>query len=391
MKFGGELNLHMIEPGNRAPVSPQSVVKPVSIDRETGLETALYADYKADLGPRLTARAGLRLSTFMALGPETVHLYNPQFSKEQNTITDSLIFKPGRLIRAYADPEVRLSLNYLLSGSASLKINYNRTSQYLHLLTNTTSISPTDTWKMSDYHTKPQKGDQLAAGLFLDIAGNDYELSVDGYWKWLKNLIDYKGGARLTMNDKIEQDLIPAEGRSWGVEVMLKKNRGKLKSTLNYTWSNVRLRSTSDLPSETVNGGAFYPASYDRPHDLNLQLNWLYSRRVNWSMNLVYSTGRPVTYPVTWYNHNGIPVIYYSDRNSYRLPDYFRWDLSMNIYSNLKASRLFRPSWNISLYNVTGRENIYSAFFRIENGKIQGYTLSVFGRTIPTVSYRIDF
>ena len=391
MKFGGELNLHLIEPGNRAPTSPRSVVKPLNIDRETGLETALYADYKADLGPRLTARAGLRLSTFLALGPETVHLYNPLFSKEQNNIIDSLVFKPGSIIRSYADPEVRLSVNYLLSGSASLKVNYNRTSQYLHLLTNTTSISPTDTWKMSDYHTKPQKGDQVAAGLFLDIAGNDYELSVDGYLKWLRNLIDYKGGTRLTMNDRTEQDLIPAEGRSWGVEVMLKKNRGKLKSTLNYTWSNVRLRSTSDLSSETVNGGAWYPASYDRPHDLNLQLNWLYSRRVNWSMNLIYSTGRPVTYPVTWYSHNGIPVIYYSDRNSYRLPDYFRWDLSMNIYSNLKASRLFRPSWNISLYNVTGRENIYSAFFRIEHGKIQGYTLSVFGRTIPTVSYRIDF
>lgn len=391
MKFGGEVNLHLINPGTRTPVPPLSVVKIMKIDRETGVESALYADYKADIGARLTARAGVRLSSFMALGPGTVYLYNPLYSKAQNTLIDSLNYGAGSIMRTYAAPEVRLSLNYLLPGATSLKLNYNRTSQYLHLLTNTTSISPTDTWKMSDYHTGPQKGDQLAAGLFFGIAGNDYELSLDGYYKWLKNLIDYKGGARLTMNDRIEQAIIPAEGRSYGVEIMLKKNRGKLKSTLNYTWSNVRLRSTSELGPEMINDGAYYPASYDRPHDLNLQVNYLFSRRVDWSMNLVYSTGRPVTYPVTWYDHGGIPVIYYSDRNQYRLPDYFRWDISMNIYSSLKASRLFRPSWNISLYNLTGRENIYSVFFRIEHGKIRGYALSIFGRTIPTVSYRIDF
>lgn len=172
---------------------------------------------------------------------------------------------------------------------------------------------------------------------------------------------------------------------------MLRKNAGKLKSTLNYTWSNVRLRSTGLFSSEIINGGNFYPASYDRPHDLSLQVNWLWSRRLSWSTNLVYSTGRPVTYPITWYNHDGLQVIYYSDRNQYRLPDYIRWDLSMSIYGSLKASKLFRSTWNISLYNVTGRENVYSVFFRIENGKIQGYALSVFGRTIPTVTYRVDF
>jgi len=391
MKVGGEANLHLIDPGTITPLSPLSVAKPRTLDRETGVESALYADYKADFGSRLTARAGVRLSSLMALGPSTVYLYNPLFSKEQNTIIDSVKHGAGSVIRTYAAPEIRLSINYLLSGEASLKVNYNRTCQYLHLMTNTTAISPTDTWKMSDYHTRPQKGDQVAAGFFFDLSDNDYELSVDGYYKWLHDLIDYKGGARLTMNKMIEQDIIPAEGRSYGIEIMFRKNRGKLKSTLNYTWSNVRLRSTSQLPTEVINDGDFYPAAYDRPHDFSLQFNWLYSRRLNMSMNLVYSTGRPVTYPVTWYDHDGIPVIYYSDRNQYRLPDYFRWDVSMNIYSNLKASRLFRPSWNISLYNVTGRENIYSAFFRIENGKVQGYTLSIFGRTIPTVSYRIDF
>lgn len=391
LKFGGEANLHLIDPGTRTPTSPLSVIRPLRIDREAGVETALYADYKADLGARLTARAGLRLSSFLALGPGTVYRYNPLFSKEPGSLTDSVKYRAGSVMKAYASPEVRLSLNYLLTTDISLKLNYNRTCQYLHLLSNTTAISPTDTWKMSDYHIRPQKGDQVAAGLFFDIAGNKYEISLDGYYKWLHNLIDYKGGARLTMNQLIEQDIIPAEGRSYGVEFMLKKNVGKLKSTLNYTWSNVRLRSTGKFSSEIINGGSFYPASYDRPHDLSLQVNWLWSRRLSWSTNLVYSTGRPVTYPVTWYNHDGLQVIYYSDRNQYRLPDYIRWDLSMSIYGSLKASRLFRSTWNISLYNVTGRENVYSVFFRIENGKIRGYALSVFGRTIPTVTYRVDF
>ena len=304
------------------------------------MKSALYADYKADLGGRLTARAGFRLSSFLALGPETVYLYNPLFSKEMNTITDSIKYGPGSIIKAYAGPEARLSLNYRVSGESSVKINYNRTYQYLHLLSNTISISPTDTWKMSDYHIRPQYGDQVAAGFYVDILDNDYELSVDGYYKWLHNLIDYKGGASLTMNELIEQDLIPAEGKAYGVEVMLKKNRGKLKTTLNYTLSAIRLRSTGIFDEETINSGAYYPANYDRPHDLNLQLSYLYSRRINWSMNFVYSTGRPVTYPVTWYLHDGVTVIHYSERNQYRLPDYFRWDFSMNIYSNLKASRI---------------------------------------------------
>lgn len=391
MQFGGESSLHLISPGTRIAVPPLSVIQNKTIDTETGLETALYADYKADLGGRLTARAGLRMSSFLALGPETVYLYNPLFSKEMNTIVDSIKYRPGSIIKAYAGPEARLSLNFRVTGGSSVKINYNRTYQYLHLLSNTIAISPTDIWKMSDYHTRPQHGDQVAAGFYLDILDNDYELSADGYYKWLHNLIDYKGGASLTMNDMIEQDLILAEGRAYGVEIMLKKNRGKLKTTLNYAWSRVLLRSTGSFDSEIINAGAYYPANYDRPHDMNLQFSYLYSRRINWSMNFVYSTGRPVTYPVTWYLHDGVTVIHYSDRNQYRLPDYFRWDFSMNIYSNLKASKTFRPSWNISVYNVTGRENIYSVYFRIENGKIQGYSLSVFGRTIPTISYRIDF
>jgi len=308
-----------------------------------------------------------------------------------NTIVDSIYFDPGSIIKAYAGPEARLSLNYRLSGGSSLKVNYNRTYQYLHLLSNTISVSPTDTWKMSDYHIKPQYGDQVAAGIYFDILDNDYELSVDGYYKWLHNMIDYKGGAVLTMNELIEQDLIPTEGKAYGVEVMLKKNRGKFKTTLNYTWSRVLLRSTGSFDSEIINTGAYYPANYDRPHDFNLQFSYLYSRRINWSMSFVYTTGRPVTYPVTWYMHDGVNVIHYSDRNQYRLPDYFRWDISMNLYSNLKASKTFRPSWNISVYNVTGRENIYSVYFRMENGRIQGYSLSIFGTTIPTISYRIDF
>lgn len=390
-KFGGETNYHTINPGRRTPIPPLSVVRSIEIDRETGLESAVYADYKADINYRLTARAGIRLSTFLALGPEKVYLYNPLFSKEINTITDSLSFRSGSIIKAYAGPEARLSLNYRISGESALKVNYSRTYQYLHLLSNTMAISPTDTWKMSDYHTRPQSGDQLAAGIYLEILDNDYELSVDGYYKWLHNLIDYKGGAVLTLNRMIEQDLIPARGKAYGMELMLKKNRGKLKMTLNYTWSRVMLRSTGEFGPEIINMGEYYPANYDRPHDLNLQMNWLYSRRMSWSMNLVYATGRPVTYPVTWYSHSGVPVIHYSDRNQYRLPDYFRWDVSLNIYSNLKAERLFRPSWSISMYNLTGRENVYSAFFRIENGKIQGYTLSVFGRMIPTLSYKIDF
>lgn len=391
LKFGGESNLHIINPGKRTPLPPLSVVQADEIDRETGLETAFYADYKADIAYGLTARAGLRLSTFLVLGPETVHLYNPQFSKDLNTIIDSVRYGPGSIIKAYAGPEIRLSLNYRMSGGSSLKINYNRTYQYLHLLSNTVAISPTDTWKMSDYYTRPQSGDQVAAGLYLEILDNDYELSLDGYYKWLHNLIDYKGGVVMTMNDMIEQDLIPAEGRAYGTELMLKKNKGKLKMTLNYTWSSVKLRSTGKFDSEIINRGEYYPANYDRPHNLSLQLNWLYSRRVNMSTNFVYSTGRPVTYPVTWYMHDGAMLIYYSDRNQYRLPDYIRWDVSMNIYSNLKARKLLRPSWNLSVYNVLGRENIYSSFFRIENGKLQGYTISVFSRAIPTLSYRIDF
>jgi hypothetical protein len=258
-------------------------------------------------------------------------------------------------------------------------------------LSNTTSIAPTDTWKLSDYYVKPEIGDQYAAGYYLEFPSRKIEISAEIYYKTIKNMVDFKGGTNLIMNQNIERDIINVTGKAYGLELMLKRSMGKLNWSMSYTYSRILVRSITEFASDEINGGKWFPASYDKPNDVSLMFNYFISRRINFSLNYTYSTGRPITYPVVLYENNNMILVDYSDRNQYRIPDYSRLDISAKFSGNLKAHKLANPAWTFSVFNLLGRENVYSMYFETIGYKVYGYKLSVFARAIPTVTYSFDF
>jgi hypothetical protein len=309
----------------------------------------------------------------------------------QSTVTDTLNIKRGNFYKTYAGPEYRISLNIKLTDYSSVKLNYNRTRQYLHLLSNTTSISPTDTWKLSDYYIKPQVGDQYAVGYYLEIPSRKLEISAEAYYKQIKNMIDFKGGTYLIMNKHLERDIINVAGKAYGLEFMVKRSLGKLNLSMSYAYSRILVRSRTKFNSDAINGGNWFPASYDKPNDFSLMLSYLMSRRISCSVNYTYNTGRPITYPVALYENNNLILVQYSDRNKYRIPDYSRLDLSLRFSGSLRSHKIANPAWTFSVFNVLGRENVYSTYFKSTGKTVVGYRLSIFARAIPTVTYSFDF
>jgi hypothetical protein len=220
---------------------------------------------------------------------------------------------------------------------------------------------------------------------------NKIEASAEIYYKKIDNMIDFKGGTDLIMNEYIERDLINVHGRAYGLELLLKKPEGRIRWSISYTYSRVLIRSKGSFDEELINSGNWFPANFDKPHDLIVIFNYLYSRRVSFSANYNFTSGRPVTYPVSSYTIGDIVLTHYSERNKYRLPDYSRLDLSVRVSGDLKSKRIAHPYWIFSVYNVTGRQNVYSVFFKNVRNAVRGYYLSVFGRPIPSVSFNFDF
>jgi hypothetical protein len=234
-------------------------------------------------------------------------------------------------------------------------------------------------------------GDQLAAGYYAILNKNKIELSAEVYFKKMQNMVDFKGGTNLIMNQFIERDLINVYGRSYGLELLLKKPEGRIRWSVGYTYSRVFLRSKGSNDEELINSGNWFPAGFDKPHDLVFSINCIYSRRVNLAANYTFSSGRPVTYPLSAYKIGNIVINHYSDRNEYRIPDYSRVDLSIRLSGTLKSKKIAHPYWMFSVYNVLGRSNVYSAFFRSVNNTVRGYYLSIFARPIPSISFNFDF
>ena len=207
----------------------------------------------------------------------------------------------------------------------------------------------------------------------------------------MRNLVDFRSGASLILNDNIEQDVINTQGKAYGIELMAKKTEGKLNGWISYTYSRSLFRTNPEELGEMVNRGKFYPSNFDQPHDIMFAGNFEFTKRINTSINANYSTGRPITLPIAKFYYNGSERVYYSDRNAYRIPDYFRVDLSFNIEGNHKVRKLAHASWSMGVYNLLGRANPYSVYFSPENGTIQGYKLSIFARPIPFITYNFKF
>ena len=255
------------------------------------------------------------------------------------------------------------------------------------MLTNTIALSPTDKWKLVDNYIKPMSGEQYSAGFFSNSKNNKYEFSTEFYYKNVNRLVEYKDGANLIVNAVPETDVLQGKLGAYGVELMMKKKRGRINGWINYTYSRATVLVNGIGPEEKINLGKAYPANYDKPHALNFVFNYDFSHTFSIATNVVYATGRPITYPTGVYYQNSIPIINYSARNEYRIPDYFRMDLSINMEGNLRAKKRKHSSWSFSVYNLFGRDNPYSIYFKQEKGIIKGYKLSIFGSPIFSLSY----
>ena len=345
-----------------------------------------------DITSKLTASLGIRYSLFSALGPRTYNTYaEGELPSTLNTTGSET--KDGNL-KTYHGPEFRAGLRYAFTDDFSVKAGVNTMRQYIHKVSNTMVMSPTDTWKLSDMYIEPQTGTQYSLGFYKNFMGGDLEASVEGYYKTIDHYLDYRSGAQLLMNDHLETEVLPTEGRAYGVEFILKRPKGKLNGWISYTYSRTELRQSDPRIARPVNDGEWYPAEYDKPHDFKLVGNYQFTQRYSTSFNVDYSTGRPQTMPVSqYYDHTiGATTFSFSERNGIRIPDYFRVDLSFNIKPTHRLTAKTHTFFTIGVYNLLGRKNVYSIYFQNEGDEgMKGYKMSIFGAPIPYASFNVKF
>jgi len=391
INYGLSSKLYLVAPGRVDPLGDNSIVRPLDIQNEKGWESAIFVSDNYTINEKFSVDIGLRYSFYAALGKSSQPIYEEGVPKNSASLLEIKEFGNNEFIKTYGGPEARVSARYFLAPTFSVKAAYNNTFQYIHTLTNNTTVSPTDTWKLSDNNIKPQRANQVSLGFFKNFDENRYELSLEGYYKRLNNILDYKVGAQLLLNESIETEVLQGEGKAYGVELLLKKNEGKLNGWLGYTYSRSFIQLASEFPEEQINGGAYFPSNFDKPHDVSLVTNYKFTKRFSFSANFVYQTGRPVTFPIGAYRLNGAEYALYSDRNQFRIPDFYRLDLSFNVEGNHKIKKFAHSFWNVSVYNVLGRNNPFSVFFVTEDGALKAYQSSIFAIPIPTITYNFKF
>lgn len=367
LSYGLSLTALAIDPGKYAKESPESIVDPFTIDRENGIEGAIFIGDEYSLSPSLSFYGGLRYSFFSG-------------------------GKDG-LEANYYGPEPRLSVNLKATATSSLKLGYNRMRQYVHFISNTTSATPIDLWKLSNTAIKPQVADQITFGYFRNFRTNMYETSAEVFYKNTTDLIEYKNGADLFLNQDIEGELIQGRGKAYGLEILIKKTRGDFNGWLSYTFSRSLIQVNEQHPSDNINGGDFFPTNFDQPHSLSAFSRIRLSRRFSINTNFTYNTGRPVSYPESIYQVRGIAIADFAERNKYRIPDYHRLDISFVMETTLKRVKKIESNWSLSVYNVYGRKNINSVYFKnnVVTGEPEVYQLSIIARPILAISYNFKF
>lgn len=380
-----------LNPGKIAPFGAESIVIPDQVASEKAVETSFFFGDEFEVNDKITVSGGLRYNLYGYFGPQTLPVYASGEPNLPENIVGEENFNSGELVQSYHGPEFRLSGRYALNNWSSIKAGVNTMRQNIHLLSNSSVITPTDSWKLSDGFIGPQRGIQYALGYFRNLKSNTIEFSAEIYYRTMDNLLDYRSGASIILNDRIEQDVLVTKGRAYGLELYLLKTTGKLNGSLAYTYSRSLLQTDPSEGKEQINRSEWYPSNFDQPHNVNLVLNYELSRRLNTTLAGKYSTGRPVTLPVSKFEYGGSERVYFGDRNSVRIPDFFRLDFSVNLEGNHKVKKLAHASWSFGVYNVLGRANPYSVYYIPEGGRLQGYQLSIFAEPIPFISYNFRF
>ena len=394
LRFGGQVTFYDFEPGTAIGVS-EGETTDISLDNKYAIESGIFIEHELDLGKKLELNYGLRLSHFNYIGPGRTYTYEDDPFGSGKIPVDVQEHAKGESIQTYINLEPRLALKYQLDAESSIKASYNRMTQYIHLISNTTASTPVDVWTPSTNNIKPQIADQVAIGYFRNMSHNTYEASVEVYYKVMNDLVDYIDGADLLLNEFLEGDLLPGKGRAYGVELQGKKVKGDFTLWASYTYS------ISERLVEGVNADNWYPSRYDQTHNFSLTGFYQLPGRWSFSSTFILNSGTPTTFPTSRIEQQGyvIPHNALDVRNNVRIPAYHRLDIAATLDSKNKPGRRWKGRWVFSVYNLYNRRNPFSIYFSQEENRVpasipiqtEAIRLSVIGNFIPSVSYNFIF
>ena len=400
--YGANAIYYDFNPGKIEPTNSTSGINPDQLDKKYAFEPALYLDFEQQLSDKFSINYGLRYSLFYRLGNQEINTYaNNQavvFNAEQQiyekaTPTGTVAYGKNETIAKFNNLEPRLAVAYLINDQHSVKISYNRMTQYLHLISNTQSPTPLDVWAPSDQFLKPQILDQIAIGYFSELKDGKYSLEIESFYKKIKNRLDYIDGADLIANNAIEQVVLNGNARAYGLEVLFRKNEGRLNGWASYTLSRAEQQTPGRNSNEIgINNGAWYKTGWDKLH--NLSITGMYKLNEKWSFSSIFTlqSGQPVTYPNGQYQFQGISIPTYGLRNENRLPTYHRLDISATLIPSKNKNRDWQGEWVFGIYNLYSRKNAASISFRQnqDSGNNEAVRLSIFG-IVPSVTYNFKF
>ncbi|WP_436514909.1 TonB-dependent receptor [Ekhidna sp. To15] len=352
---------------------------------------AIYGHNEHELSnDRISLEYGLRVNLYQYLGQREVGIYEDGSARTPESLESTRFYSPGEVIADQFNFEPRLSVGYKLNSQNSVKLSFNRMHQYIHSLSNSSSITPIEVWKASDTFYEPFRNDQVSVGFFRNSKNGAFETSFEIYYRKLENIIDYKNATTIFLNSFPEQAILSGDGRARGAEVLVKKVKGRLVGWMSYSLSKTEKRIQGLHADETINGGKYYPSENDRPHKFVLATNYQLDKRLQLGMNFTYNSGIPFTGPDVKYISNGVLVTHFSERNQYRIPDYHRLDISLTLEESNKKDKKLKGRWILSFYNVYGRRNAYSVFIgERATSSPTAYKLSVLGRMFPSISYNL--
>ncbi len=397
-EFGGEFTFHRLKPGERLPIDENdSSTNALILEKEHGIEYALYVGHEFDVNHILKLNYGIRYSGLMTYGPQDVFIYDGGRERSSNSIIDTIHVDHRKTVDSFKGIEPRISLNLKLDQKKSVKISYNRSNQYLHLISNTASPEPTDVWQLSDRYIPPVKSNHVSVGFYQNYGNDDWETSFEIYYKDLTDIVEYKDGADLLFNPNSETELLSGIGRAYGFEYYLEKKSGKYRGWISYTLSRSERKVKGKFPGETINNGNYFPDDYDKTHDLSVVGIYNHNNRLSFSMIFNYSSGRPITFPSGKYRISGIVVPHFEGRNQDRISDYHRMDLAAKWRPKAKKERKLQLTdsyWTFTIYNLYARRNAYSYFFRQSETNpelTEVIRYSIFGMVIPAITYNFKF
>ena len=393
LNAGVEVNMFDVRPGEIAPEGEQSTVIPDRLDDESAIAISPFVQYELDVNQSLSLSLGLRYTTYSRQGPGEVAIYEPGTPRTQNSILSIQTFAEGENIVTYTSLEPRLSLRQTLGDDGSLKFSFNRSFQYLNQISNTSSSTPIDIWQLSDFHIRPQEAFNFSLGYFKNFNDGQVQTSIQGFYRRQPEIIEYKDFADLLLNDFIEQELVTGEGQAFGVELNYTKDTERTNWQVNYTYSR-SLRRVLETPEQAaINEGDWFPSNFDRPPSLNFRMSQRVGKISELSVNFTYSTGRPLTVPVSNFrvdNIRNIPI--FSDRNEFRIPDYHRLDVSYTIGPFGNSQKRLESTLIFSVFNLYGRDNAFSVFFRQQpSASIEAFRIATLGAAFPSITYNFSF